>query len=294
MQTMQSQCNSKTKAKAMAQLKAEERKIAEKIDQLVQTGGLKEDEMEKRGCGGRGCFGFLLRKGRSRLAQDTGLETAVFGQGAAQGTSAAAARLEQAASQVSSHAEQLAERAAAARHKAQLLVGMGKKQEAMMALKRCKTLEKQAETAMATHAAIEQQQDMLQSSALQRDVASALSSAVKSTKVKTKGLLEKTEDAVDSSAELKDAFEDISEVLGGLNRNDFDEDELMAEIEAMSQMDTAPAPTEAAAKAQVEPQAIVVGIDPALYPKAPRERREQKQKLLEHDAAAEQAMEAAS
>ena len=36
---------------------------------------------------------------------------------------------------------------------------------------------------------------------------------------------------MDSSAELKDAFEDISEVLGGLNRNDFDEDELMAEIE---------------------------------------------------------------
>ena len=163
-----------------------------------------------------------------------------------------------------------------------------------MALKRCKTLEKQAETAMATHAAIEQQQDMLQSSALQRDVASALSSAVKSTKVKTKGLLEKTEDAVDSSAELKDAFEDISEVLGGLNRNDFDEDELMAEIEAMSQMDPAPAPTEATAKAQVEPQAIVVGIDPALYPKAPSQRREQKQKLLDHDAAAEQSMEASS
>ena len=168
-----------------------------------------------------------------------------------------------------------------------------------MALKRCKTLEKQAETALATHAAIEQQQDMLQSSALQRDVASALSSAVKSTKVKTKGLLEKTEDAVDTSAELKDAFEDISEVLGGLNRNDFDEDELMAEIEAMSQSETATAqteaPVEAPAKAQVEPQAIVVGIDPELFPKAPgRQRREQKQKLLDHDAAAEQAMEAAA
>ena len=204
---------------------------------------------------------------------------------------------EQAASQVSSHAEGLAERAAQARKKAQLLASMGRKQEAMLALRRCKTLEKQAETALATHAAIEQQQDMLQSSALQRDVASALSSAVKSTKVKTKGLLERTEDAVDSSAELKDAFDDISEVLGGLNKNDFDEEELMAEIEAMSQLETAveeePADAEAEAEAAEEAPAvastaIVVGIDPALYPSAPRRRtrKEQKQKLLEHDSAA--------
>ena len=288
--------NSKTKAAAMAQLKADEKKVAAKIDQLVATGGLQEDDLEQRGCFARGCFPFL-RRGRRRLAQDTGLEVAVFGQNASSGTNAAAARLEQAASQVSSHAEGLAERAAEARKKAQLLAGMGKRQEAMMALKRCKTLEKQAETALATHAAIEQQQDMLQSSALQRDVASALSSAVKSTKVKTKGLLEKTEDAVDTSAELKDAFEDITEVLGGLNRNEFDDEELMAEIEAMSQSETAvaDAPVEAPAKAQVEPQAIVVGIDPELFPKAPaRQRREQKQKLLDHDAAAEQAMAAGS
>ena len=283
--------NSKTKALAMAQLKAEEKKIAEKIDRLVQTGGLHEDELDQRGCFGRGCFPWL-GKGRRRLAQDTGMETAVFGQGAAKSTNAAAARLEQAAAQVSSHAESLADRAAEARKKAQLLASMNKKPEAMMALKRCKALEKQAETALATHAAIEQQQDMLQSSALQRDVASALSSAVKSTKVKTKGLLEKTENAVDDSAELKDAFEDISEVLGGMNKHDFDEEELMAEIEAMSQLETVPE-TEAVAtpaKAQVEPQAIVVGIDPELYPKAPRARREQKQKLLAHDSAAEVAV----
>ena len=291
---MHSQYNSKTKALAMAQIKEGEKKMAAKIDQLVASGDL--DDAERKGCMGRGCFGFV-RRGRSRLAQDTGLETAVFGQNAAKSTSAAAARLEQAAAQVSTHAEGLAERAAEARKKAQLLASMGRKQEAMLALRRCKTLEKQAETALATHAAIEQQQDMLQSSALQRDVASALSSAVKSTKVKTKGLLERTEDAVDSSAELKDAFDDISEVLGGLNKNDFDEEELMAEIEAMSQLETAvedePAQAEAEAEAaeeapEVASTAIVVGIDPALFPSAPkrRPRKEQKQKLLEHDSAA--------
>ena len=292
-QSMNLPYNSKTKAAAMAQLKEGEKKMAAKIDQLVATGGLQEDEMEQRGCFARGCFPFM-RRGRRRIAQDTGLETAVFGQGAAKSTNAAAARLEQAASQVSSHAEGLAERAAEARKKAQLLAGMGKKQEAMMALKRCKTLEKQAETELATHAAIEQQQDMLQSSALQREIASALSAATKTTKVKSKGLLEKAEDAVDSSAELKDAFEDISEVLGGLNRSDFDDEELMAEIEAMSQAEAVPTSAAAAeaeapaVKAQVEPRAIVVGIDPELYPAAPaqKQRREQKQKLLDNDSAA--------
>lgn len=291
---MQNQYNSKTKAHAMAQIKDGEKKMAARIDQLVATGALTEDDLERRGCMGGGCFGFL-RRGRSRLAQDTGLETAVFGQNAVKGTSAAAARLEQAAAQVSTHAEGLAERAAEARKKAQLLASMGRKQEAMLALRRCKALEKQAETALATHAAIEQQQDMLQSSALQRDVASALSSAVKSTKVKTKGLLEKTENAVDDSAELKDAFEDISEVLGGLNKNDFDEEELMAEIEEMSRLETIPEPAEAEAEDEaseaaptVAPTAIVVGIDPELYPSAPRRRprKEQKQKLLAHDSAA--------
>lgn len=196
-----------------------------------------------------------------------GLETAVFGQNA--GTSVAAARLEQAAAQVSTHAEQLAERAAEARKKAQLLASMNRKPEAMMALKRCKTLEKQAETALATHAAIEQQQDMLQSSALQRDVASALSASIKSTKSKAKGLLERTETAVDDSAELKDCFEDISEVLGGLNKNDYDEEELMAEIEEMAE--------------PARPEMIVVGIDPALYPSAPAKVLETK-KLLQSAA----------
>ena len=284
--------NSKTKAMALAEIKTAEAKMAakiDKIDKLVASGGVDDDE--RKGCGG-GCFGFL-RKGRSRLAQDQGMEVAVFGQSASSGTATAAARLEQAASQVSTHAEQLAERAAEARKKAQLLVGMGRKQEAMMALRRCKTLEKQAETAMQTHAAIEQQQDMLQSSALQRDVASALSSAVKSTKVKTKGLLEKTEHAADDSAELRDAFEDISEVLGGINKNDFDDDELMAEIEAMSQLEPAPVATESPAAESAtesdptEVAAIVVGIDPALYPKAPKKKkREQKQRLLSDDSAA--------
>ena len=92
-QSMNIAYNSKTKAAAMAQLKADEKKVAAKIDQLVATGGLQEDDLEQRGCFARGCFPFL-RRGRRRLAQDTGLETAVFGQNASSGNGAAAARLE--------------------------------------------------------------------------------------------------------------------------------------------------------------------------------------------------------
>ena len=164
----------------------------------------------------------------------------------------------------------------------------------MVALKRAKALEKQAEVAASTHAAIEQQKDMLESSALQREVATALSASIATTKKKTKGLLEKAESAVDGSAELKDAVEDINEVMGGLSTTDqFDEDDLLEELELMqqeTQEEAAPEVAHVTAKAEVEPQAIVVGIDPELYPKAPtaarRRAREAKQRLLDADAAA--------
>ena len=79
----------------------------------------------------------------------------------------AAERLAQAAESVQAHASQLSERGAAARARALELQMAGKKADALMALKRAKALEKQAATALSTHAALESQQDMLESSALQ-------------------------------------------------------------------------------------------------------------------------------
>jgi len=290
--------NRQTKMAELANMKEAEKAMAVKIDKLVMNGEL-EDEAQRRGCGG-GCFSFLARRGRSRVAQEGGMEVAVFGQSAAGGGSANAnARLEKAAEQMENHAEQLYAKAGANRSKAKALMGQGKKQEAMLALKRAKALEKQAEVAASTHAAIEQQQEMLQSSALQREIASALSASIATTKKRTKGLLEKAENAVDGSAELRDAAEEINEVMGGLAKaDDYDEDDLLDELEQMQREPdeeavAEAAPTEAAAaKAEVEPQAIVVGIDPALYPAAPKAKREAnreaKQKLLEADSAAAQ------
>lgn len=281
--------NRQTKMAEVAKMKEAEKAMAQKIDKLV-SGGELDDEAQRRGCGG-GCFPFLMRRGRSRVAQESGLEVAVFGQSAAGGSTASAnARLEKAAEQMESHASQLYAKAGASRSKAKALMAQGKKQEAMLALKRAKALEKQAEVAASTHAAIEQQQEMLQSSALQREVASALSASIATTKKKTRGLLEKAESAVDGSAELRDVAEEINEVMGGLAKtDDYDEDELMEELEKMQEEageEEASEALPAAAKAEVEPQAIVVGIDPSQFPSAPKTKREMKQKLLEADSAA--------
>jgi hypothetical protein len=276
--------NRQTKMAAKEAMKAREKAMAERIDQVMEIG---DDELKRRGCGG-GCFSFL-RRGRSRLAQEQAIEVAVFGQnGATSSTANANVRLGKAAEQMEMHAEQLYAKASASRSKAKALIAQGKKAEAMAALKRAKGLEKQAQVATSTHAAIEQQQDFLESSALQREVATALSASVAATKKKTKGLLEKAEGAVDDSAELRDAVDDISEVMGGLNTGDqYDEEDLMEELELMAQEGEAAAAPEAAAQAEVEPQAIVVGIDPSLYPSAPRRNAEAKQKLLSADSAAE-------
>jgi charged multivesicular body protein 6 len=292
--------NRQTKMAEVAKMKEAEKAMAQKIDKLV-SGGELDDEAQRRGCGG-GCFPFLLRRGRSRVAQESGLEVAVFGQSAAGGSTASAnARLEKAAEQMESHASQLYAKAGASRSKAKALMAQGKKQEAMLALKRAKALEKQAEVAASTHAAIEQQQEMLQSSALQREVASALSASIATTKKKTRGLLEKAESAVDGSAELRDVAEEINEVMGGLAKaDDYDEEDLLEELELLAREpdgEKATEPTAAAAeeaspsaaeaKAMVQPQAIVVGIDPTLFPSAPK-KDEIKQKLLAADSAAAQ------
>jgi len=72
--------------------------------------------------------------------------------------------------------------------------------------------------------------------------------------------------------------------MGGLAKvDDYDDDDLMEELELMQQEageEAAPEAAPAVAKAEVEPQAIVVGIDPLMYPSAPSAKREAKQKLL--------------
>ena len=227
--------NIKSKAAALAAMRDNEATIAARIDKMVANGELSVDEGGNvSGCG-RMCnlFSWHRPKRSPAPARVQGsIEAAVFGK---RGKSVSANdRLNQAAESVSAHAVQLADRASAARERARSLAASGKRAEALMSLRRAKALDKQAENATATHAAIEAQRDLLDGQELQREIASALAASVASTKTKSKGLLAKTEIAVDDMEEMRDAFDEVGQVLGGLqNGNDVDDDELAAELDEM-------------------------------------------------------------
>ena len=239
--------------------------MATDIDRMVRV-SLVDDDEPVQGCGGKlFCFG-----GRRRAAAraTTSLDSRVFG--TAVKKTDATQRLNHAAESVGAHVEQLAEKVRAAEARARELFAQQKKPEAIAALKRAKTLQKQLETASATHAALERQVDVLAESALQREVASALSASVASTKKKSKGLLSKTESAVDSAVELKDFAEDIAQTLGGLQTDVYDDDELLAELEGMQE----PEPPMAI------PEAVAVQFRD--YPAVPAKKLERR-KLLDDD-----------
>ena len=203
-------------------------------------------------------------------------------------------RLDHAAESVAAHATQLGERAAAARERAKMLASTGKRTEALLALKRAKGLEKQAENAVATHAAIEAQKDLLDGQELQREIASALAASVATTKSKTKGLLTKTENAVDSMEEMRDAFEEVGQALGGLQaNNEVDDDELAAELDQMIALEVPDDATEAATGGRAVEEAAAAAVDlqsaaevEAAFPAVPRKQKEEKLGLLGHDSAA--------
>ena len=293
----------KSKQAALAAMRKKEARIAASIDDLVARGELQvDDEGNVSGCG-RVCRLFFGPRRRAAprsegapARQQTGVEAAVFGK---RGKALSAnARLDQAAESVEAHAAQLGERASAARERAKALAASGKRAEAMMALKRAKGLEKQAENAAATHAAIEAQKDLLDGQELQREIASALAASVATTKSKTKGLLSKTETAVDSMEEMRDAFEEVGQVLGGLQSGtDVDDDELAAELDQMIALEVpeAAAATEPAAAAEETAAAAAAAAAAAdlkaaaeieaAFPAAPRKGKEEKLGLLGHDAA---------
>lgn len=307
----------KVKRDALEAMKGKEAQMASRIDALVRSGEIAVDEQDDavQGCGGRVLCGLFGRR-RSRSANvatamatgtgersaRTGVDARLFGQRGKATT--AADRLHHAAESVEAHVDQLGERARAARAKAKELFAAKKNGEAMAALKRAKALEKQLESASATHAALERQVDVLAESALQKEVASALSASVASTKKKTKGLMSKAEDAVDGATELKDFAEDIAQTLGNLQTETFDDDELLEELQAMQVGDELDldadddaggkersSSSSAMAALIVTPAAIAVGMDAPNYPKVPTRmppsKAVERRKLLDDDGAEE-------
>ena len=205
-------CDIKAKSVACAERKEEIKKIDQKITALEKAYSL-EQQQEYAGDSGSasasGCAAFFRRffgrKGQHVSISNehhsgarTSLDVAMFGQKAAAHSSAASAasgagagahmaaseRLKRAADAMHAHAESLEQRANASREQARELMASGRKSEALHALKRAKHVEKQLANALATHAALERQLDVLEESELQQQVAQALTASVASAKVR--------------------------------------------------------------------------------------------------------------
>lgn len=252
------------KKTALKERQEEQRNLGKHIDRILQEGQLSQ-EGARVGCGdrglcpsiGRGLARFLgisqrvgavstkeldsvsveqvsvAPKAAAKKKEHSELSKRVFGvptkKVSPQGKLAAAAE------SMKSRIESLESRAAQSRKLAQEQMRAGNKAAAMRELKRSKALEKQAVSTQGVMDAIEAQSDMLEQTALQKEVADALGATAKSIK-KEKGLISKAEDAVDAAAEMRDMHEDLVSVMAGLGdatSNDFDDDELLSELQDM-------------------------------------------------------------
>ena len=185
--------------------------------------------------------------------------------------------------------QELQERATEMRARAMQASKAGKKSEAMQALKRAKGVEAQLATCQQTHSALERQVDMLAESELQREIATALSASVTSVKKKSKGLLSKTETAVDDSQEVMDANDDLRQVLSGLQPSEvYDDDELADELAEMMAMEETATSAEGIAVEDALPasdESAATAV--SAFPAAPKKkvRIEEKSSLLADDGA---------
>ena len=169
-----------------------------------------------------------------------------------------AVRLETALANVQTRMVTLQQRADDARKAAVAAKRAGKTAEALASLKKAKAVEKQLATVGAALAALEQQRDMLEETALHKELASTLASTNKSVKVKTKGLLGQAEKASDEAVELRDDVEDISNAFESLipASSGPDDDELLDELDALvEEAAGVPVPAPKTAAATVEPPA---------------------------------------
>ena len=186
-----------------------------------------------------GCGGVLdqfarLLSGRHRVALDEAAPTSTTSKLASVfKRTSAAEKMSAALESVVERKQELARRVDEARAKASTMHASGRKREALMALKRAKQLEQQLQGVAAAEISLEQQLVASESVSLNREVSEAMASSLKTAKKRSKGLLGRTEQAVEDGEELRDFSEELGQLLGGSVGGDFDEDDLMSELEAM-------------------------------------------------------------
>lgn len=270
------------KTSALKERQEEQRKLGRVIDRLIADGNVSQDEIAS-GCAGRGLCPTLGRgvarmlgisqrvkavstkeveiasvaiaKESTSRSAGSEISRAVLGLAPSK-KKTPQSKLVAASEAMRARVESLESRAAEGRTAAAAAMKAGNKASAMRELKRAKMLEKQAMSTQSAMDALEAQSDMLEQTALQKEVAAALGATAKSLK-KEKGLLSKAEDAVDAAAEMRDMHEDLTQVMAGLGdavSNDVDEEELMEELQGMiSEDDAQPTvPDVSAASTRVE------------------------------------------
>jgi hypothetical protein len=210
------------------------------------------------------CLPFLLRLNGSAT------NTATAATGSTAGTAARlfakapspSDRLALVQKKVEARVEVLDARAEAARTQAKALMKAGKKAEAMTALKRSRALASSSTALHTQSLALEQQLDGVEAAKMQAEMTASLGIALKASKKATRGLLDKTEHAVETGGELLDQAEDVRNLFSELRVGSVDEDdsELEAELESMCQSES----THASASPASAPQPQI-----AAYPSAP-------------------------
>ena len=144
------------------------------------------------------------------------------------------AKLSEAAAAVAARVDSLKDRAEISRQRAISASQKGNKEEALRELRRAKGVEKQLATARTAQATLEKQMDLLEESVLQKELTAALKSTTSTIKLKSKGVLESAEVAIDGAQEASDEVADIAQVFEGLAPSgDVDDDELLAELDEL-------------------------------------------------------------
>ena len=171
-------------------------------------------------------------------AQRSAMSVALFGKRRGEAASTPTQRLQMAQQSIDERCQALEMRAEASRKEAATLVTSGNKAGAMRALKRSKQLQSQASNLANASMAIERQSDMLEEAGLQQEVAKALQAGVKDMK-KVQNAMKTVESISDTAITMCDDVEEINTLLSQLvNTGDaatIDEDDLLAELESMSQ-----------------------------------------------------------
>ena len=235
--------------------KEQHRELGKTIDKIMSD-GQNAQHGRSIGCGGpglcpmfgRGVARILGLSGRVGAVATSEIDSASDRKGARNATAGnfslalfgkplgnkatAAGKLEAATVAMRARVHELDRRIAQCRATSLSAMKSGNKVVAMRELKRAKMLEKQAISTQSALDAVEAQSDMLEQTALQREVASALGATAKSLK-KDKSLLSNAEDAVDAAVEMRDLHDDLSQVMSGLGEstsNEYDDDSIMQEL----------------------------------------------------------------